>query len=138
MNTAILEIIISIISSFLGVDLKEIKKNLNKETLKKPENVEISESIDLVSKNLLESKEIIEHTLIEMGKQKKLFEQTKQEAELSEQIANLNKDQVDALNNLLETTLNKQEKKSFPKTFLWNLFFCFLSAIVGYILGEFL
>ena len=35
MYTARLGIIISIISSFLGVDLKEIKKNLNKETLKK-------------------------------------------------------------------------------------------------------
>lgn len=35
MNTAILEILISIISSFLGVNIKEIKKILNKESIKK-------------------------------------------------------------------------------------------------------
>lgn len=73
-----------------------------------------------------------------MEKQKKLFEQMKQEAEISQQITSMNREQVDALNKLLENTLNKQEKKAFPKTFLWNLFFCLLSAIIGFVLGKFL
>ena len=34
MNTAILEVLISVISSFLGVNLKDIKASLNKENLK--------------------------------------------------------------------------------------------------------
>lgn len=138
MNTAILEIIVSIISSFLGVNLREIKKILNKENAKIREDTEISESIDVVSKNLADSKEIIEDALIEIEKQKKLFEQMKQEAEISQQITSMNQKQVDALNKLLESTLNKQEKKSFPKTFMWNLFFCILSAILGFVLGKFL
>lgn len=138
MNTAILEIIVSIISSFLGVNLREIKKILNKENDKIRENTEISESIDVVSKNLADSKEIIEDALIEIKKQKKLFEQMKQEAEISQQITSMNQKQVDALNQLLESTLNKQEKKSFPKTLMWNLFFCILSAILGFVLGKFL
>ena len=50
----------------------------------------------------------------------------------------MNQEQVEALNKLLENTLNKQEKKAFPKTFLWNLFFCLLSTILGYILGKLL
>jgi len=138
MNTAILEIIVSIISSFLGVNLREIKNILNNENVKIRENTEISESIDIVSKNLADSKEIIEDALIEIEKQKKLFEQMKQEAEISKQITSMNQKQVDALNQLLESTLNKQEKKSFPKTFMWNLFFCILSAILGFVLGKFL
>ena len=138
MNTAILEIIVSIISSFLGVNLREIKKILNKENDKIRENTEISESIDVVSKNLADSKEIIEDALIEIEKQKKLFEQMKQEAEISQQITSMNQKQVDALNQLLESTFNKQEKKSFPKTLMWNLFFCILSAILGFVLGKFL
>ena len=138
MNTAILEIIVSIISSFLGVNLREIKKILNKENDKIRENTEISESINVVSKNLADSKEIIEDALIEIEKQKKLFEQMKQEAEISQQITSMNQKQVDALNQLLESTLNKQEKKSFPKTLMWNLFFCILSAILGFVLGKFL
>ena len=138
MNTAILDIIVSIISSFLVVNLREIKKILNKENDKIRENTEISESIDVVSKNLADSKEIIEDALIEIEKQKKLFEQMKQEAEISQQITSMNQKQVDALNQLLESTLNKQEKKSFPKTLMWNLFFCILSAILGFVLGKFL
>lgn len=138
MNTAILEIIISVISSFLGVNLKDVKKSLNKESLKNSGNIKISESIDSVSKNLENSKEIIENALLEIERQKKLFEQMKQEAEISQQITTMNQEQVDALNKLLESTLNKQEKKTFPKTFLWNLFFCLLSAILGFVLGKFL
>lgn len=138
MNTAILEVLISIISSFLGVNLRDIKKTLDKENLKSSGNLEISESIDTVSKKLEDSKDIIENALLEIEKQKKLFEQMKKEAEISQQITTMNQEQVTALNELLESTLNKQEKKSFPKTFLWNLFFCVLSAILGFVLGKFL
>ena len=138
MNKAILEVLISVISSFLGVDLKAIKASLNKEKLKTSEDNVISENIDYVSKNLKNSKEIIENALLEMEKQTKLFEQMKQEAEISQQITSMNQEQVEALNKLLENTLNKQEKKAFPKTFLWNLFFCLLSTILGYILGKLL
>lgn len=138
MNTAILEVLISVISSFLGVNLKDIKASLNKENLKTSEDNVISVSIDSVSKNLQDSKEIIENALLEIEKQKKLFEQMKQEAEISQQITTMNQEQVNALNTLLENTLNKQEKKIFPKTLLWNLFFCLLSAILGYILGKLL
>ena len=66
MNTAILEVLISVISSFLGVDLKAIKASLNKEKLKTSEDNVISENIDYVSKNLQNSKEIIENELLEM------------------------------------------------------------------------
>lgn len=131
-----MEVLISVISSFLGVNLKDIKASLNKENLKTSEDNVISVSIDSVSKNLQDSKEIIENALLEIEKQKKLFEQMKQEAEISQQITTMNQEQVNALNTLLENTLNKQEKKTFPKTLLWNLFFCLLSAILGYILGK--
>ena len=138
MNTAILEVLISVISSFLGVNLKDIKTSLNRGNLKNSEGNVISESIDSVSKNLQNSKEIIENALLEMEKQKELFEQMKHEAEISQQITAMNQEQVNALNTLLESTLDKQEKKAFPKTLLWNLFFCLLSAMLGYVLGKLL
>ena len=46
----------------------------------------------------------------------------------SQQISLMNEEQVIALNELLKNTLDKQEKKAFPKTLLWN-FFCVLSAV---------
>ena len=132
-----MELCISIISMFLDIDIKNIKKGLDKKTNNK-ESLEITESIDTVSKKLEESKLIIENALLEMNNQKKLFEQMKKEAEISQQVASMNKEQVSAFNELLENTLTKQDKKSFPKTFLWNLFFCILSAILGFLLGKFL
>lgn len=137
MNSIIMELCISIISMFLDIDIKNIKKGLDKKTNNK-ESLEITESIDTVSRKLEESKLIIENALLEMNNQKKLFEQMKKEAEISQQVASMNKEQVSAFNELLENTLTKQDKKSFPKTFLWNLFFCILSAILGFLLGKFL
>ena len=130
------EIYISLVSNIIGIDLK--KRVLDKEKLRKSGQVEISDSIDVVSKKLEESKDIIDNALLEMEKQKKLFVQMKKDAEISQQVSEMNKQQVEALNVLLENTLNKQEKKSFPKTFLWNLFFCILSAILGFVLGKYL
>ena len=122
------EIYISLVSNIIGIDLKQIKRVLDKEKLRKSGQVEISDSIDVVSKKLEESKNIIDNALLEMEKQKKLFVQMKKDAEISQQVSEMNKQQVEALNVLLENTLNKQEKKSFPKTFLWNLFSSAYSA----------
>ena len=138
MYTFLFDICVAIVSLISGKDLKEIKKVFDKGKTENVENLEISESIDIVSKKLEESKEIIDVALLEMEKQKSLFEQMKREAEISQQISSMNQEQVSALNELLENTLNRQEKKVFPKTFLWNLFFCILSAILGFALGKFL
>ena len=129
MNKLILELYISVISSVLGINLKDIKKVINKGKLKDAGKLEISESIDDVSKKLEDSKEIIETALLEIEKQKELFIQMKKEAEISQQISSMNQEQVTALNEILKNTLDKQEKKAFPKNLLWNLFFCVLSAV---------
>lgn len=138
MNTLLFEICAALISSLGGINLKDIKRVFDKEKTESAENLQINESIDIVSKKLEDSKEIIEVALYEMEKQKRLFEQMKKEAEISQQITSMNQEQVSALNELLENTLNRQEKKAFPKTILWNLFFCILSAILGFALGKFL
>lgn len=130
-NWSIMDVMISIASSFIGADLKRIKKALNRDT----DNIDISERIDVVCKNLDQSKEAIETTLAEIEKQKKEFEQLKQEAELSQKIANMNKEEIEALNQVLEATLDKQEKKAMPKTIGINIVFCVASAVLGAVLG---
>ena len=137
MNKLILELYISVISSVLWINLKDIKKVINKGKLKDAGKLEISESIDDVSKKLEDSKEIIETALLEIEKQKELFIQMKKEAEISQQISSINQEQVTALNEILKNTLDKQEKKAFPKNLLWNLFFCVLSAVLGFVLGRY-
>ena len=137
MNKWISELYVSAISSVFGINLKDVVKVINKEKLKDSGKLEISESIDDVSKKLLDSKEIIETALLEIEKQKELFMQMKKDAEISQQISSMNQEQVTALNELLKNTLDKQEKKAFPKTLLWNLFFCVLSAVLGFVLGRY-
>ena len=55
MNKLILELYISVISSVLGINLKDIKKVINKGKLKDAGKLEISESIDDVSKKFVEA-----------------------------------------------------------------------------------
>lgn len=126
------------ISAILDVDLKDIQKTLVKAKLKNAGKLDISDNIDAVSKKLEDSKEMIETALLEVEKQKTLFDQMRKEAEISQQISSMNQEQIDALNEILEKTLNKQEKKTFPKTIFWNLFFCVLSAVLGFVLGKYL
>ena len=136
MTNAMSDLMSAIISISIGVDIDSIKKVFEKTKLEKSETTEISASIDVVRIKLEESKGIIDNALREMDKQRQLYEQMKTEAEISQQISSMNEEQVKALGILLEKTLNTQEKKSFPKNFLWNLFFCILSAVVGYALGK--
>lgn len=136
MYDILLEISINIISTFLGADLKEIKRSLNRKTTQNTDS--ISESIESVNIQLQKSKDIIDTALFEIEKQKKEFEELKKEAEISKQISEMNSEQVSALNHLLEGTLNKQEKKALPKNILFNLFFCILSAVIGFLLGKYL
>lgn len=137
MNT-LFEIYLSILSASIGIDFKGIKKSLDRRKLVESGNHEISDSIDIVSEKLEDSKQIIDNALLEIEKQKKLYEQLKADAELSKQISSLNKEQIDAVTSILEGTLNQKDKNSFYKTFFWNLFFCVLSAVLGFLLGKFL
>ena len=137
MNT-LFEIYLSILSASIGIDFKGIKKSLDRRKLVESGNHEISDSIDIVSEKLEDSKQIIVNALLEIEKQKKLYEQLKADAELSKQISSLNKEQIDAVTSILEGTLNQKDKNSFYKTFFWNLFFCVLSAVLGFLLGKFL
>ena len=138
MKSIFKDIYINIISDFLGVDLKRINKLLNSKKLESSGKIGITDNIDKVSRKLEESKEIINDALIEMENQKRAFEEIKKEAETSTQIASMNKEQISALNDVLESTLNAQEKKSLPKTLLINFFFCVLSAVLGFVLGKYL
>lgn len=83
-----------------------------------------------------ESKEIIDKALLEMDKQKKLFEQMEKDAEISQRISSMNSEQISALNEVFEKTLDKQDRKSLPKNLFINLFFCVLSAVMGFVLGK--
>lgn len=119
------EIILSVLSYFVGIDLKELRKTFKKGKSLNTDTYRISENIDIVSQKLEESKDIIDNALLEMDRQKKLYEKMKKEAEISQQVSSMSKEQISAVNEILEKTLIKQDKKSFSKNLLLNCFFVF-------------
>ena len=125
------DILVSLTSSFIGIDLKRIKRAINRDT----DSTDISKRINAVCKNLDQSKEAIETTLAEIEKQKKEYEKLKKEEKMKQKIANMNKEEIEALNQVLEATLDKQEKKAMPKTIGINIVFCVASAVLGAVLG---
>lgn len=137
MNLKFAELLINGCFPFYA-DFKKIFDTIYNDGKTDSSNNDIINSIDSVNEKLIDSKEIIEKALVEIEKQKNTFKKIEQEAQLNKQISNMNKEQIEALNKVLEKTLNIQEKKTFPKTFLLNLFFCLLSALLGYLLGKFM
>lgn len=54
------------------------------------------------------------------------------------QICYIQENHVMTLNNISETKTDNHGKQPFPKTFLSNLFFCVLSAVLGFLLCKYL
>lgn len=127
------ELIASLILNLITFLLRFARGNILEENKHKND---ITQNIDTVNAKLLESKQIIEKAMGEIEEQKKIFEQMKQEAEISRQVSLLNQDQVNAFNTILSNTLDRQERKSLPKNIGLSLFFCVLGAVLGFILGK--
>lgn len=132
----IVALCLSVVEFFYGINLNDFLKILKNQKTVDSDALEISQNLDKVKLQLEDSKRTIDDALNKMDEQKKLFEQMKRDAAISEQIQSLNHEQVEALSKELEKTLDKQDKKSFPKNFLWNMFFCVLSALIGFYLGK--
>lgn len=104
---------------------------------KRPENKiesDLSQSIEVVEKQLSTSKYAIDAVLSELEKQKENVDNLKKQAELYGRMSSLSEEQKQAIT----TFLTQHEKKSAKANWYWNLFFCCLSAVIGWLLGRFL
>lgn len=73
----------------------------------------------------------------EFQQQKELAEKWSKEAETSQIIASLSEKEVEAVTKLFGGVLKEDEKKSSKKSW-WNLFFCLLGILGGYLVSKYL
>jgi len=80
-------------------------------------------------------------TLIDIQEQLKeriaFVEKLNKQAKEAETIAALNKEQVNAINEILRINLEKNERKSFLKGFLVNFVFFVAGAVLSYLVAAY-
>ena len=75
---------------------------------------------------------------IEFQQQKELAKKWQKEVETSKIIASMSEKEIEAITKLFGGVIKEDEKKSTRRTWLWNLFFCLLGIIGGYLVSKFL
>ena len=69
---------------------------------------------------------------------KELAEKWHKEAETSQIIASMSEKEVEAITKLFGGVLKEDGKKSNRRSGWWNLFFCLLGIVGGYLVSKFL
>lgn len=141
----ITEILISIIagvaSSLLGVsdtfiELFFKKKRILENDKKAQETLSIK--LERLTKNLHETSTLMEEIETEFQQQKELAEKWNKEAETSQIIASMNEKEIEAVTKLFGGVIKEDEKRTSRKSWWWNLFFCIIGIIGGFLVSKYL
>lgn len=140
-NNMITTLLIDILSSLTGVSFTIIELFFKKERILKKEKKTqeaLSNKLEKLTINLHETAELMAEIEVEFLQQKELAEKWKKEAETSQLIAAMSEKEIEAVTKLFGGVLESGERKSSKKSWWWNLFFCLLGIIGGYIVSKFL
>ena len=113
-----------------------IKIKKQKEYQKNPEALSLK--ISELSDSLKKSSELMSDIEVEFIKQKEFTKRLKEEAETSQLIASLNREEVDAVNRIFSSTVKKEGRKSSNISVAWNAFFCLIGLVGGYFITKYL
>lgn len=139
-----IELLISIatafLSSLLGVNypaLKDIYKKINLLSHDKKHQEILSMKIEKLTENLHNSSELMMEIEKEFAKQKELAQKWEEEAKTSQIVASMKQEEIEAISKLFGGQLEKENKKSSYKSFIWNVVFCIVGIIGGYITSKY-
>lgn len=125
----------NVFGNILGIDIKELRKILDKKNYNEAEN-NLLESFDIIQEKLTESQIIIENTLKEVSEQKNVFEKMSRDAEICKNMLELNEEQFDSMRILIERPIKIEGKKATINTIVFGAFFCILGVALGYLLAQ--
>jgi len=128
---AMVDIEMQMIANMLGIDKKLLKKVFRRNQIKE---LNITDNFHIIQDKLNETQEIIENVLKEVDEQKIIFEQKKEEADISMKISKLNQEELDAVNKLLKDSFTKEGKRSNVINIALGLIFCILGVVIGKII----
>ncbi len=139
-----IELLISIASAFLssllGVNhsaLKDIYKKINLLSHDKKHQEILSMKIEKLTENLHNSSELMMEIEKEFAMQKELAQKWEEEAKTSQIVASMKQEEIEAISKLFGGQLEKENKKSSYKSFIWNVVFCIVGIIGGYITSKY-
>ncbi len=145
MLTEVLEIISSLLfstaSNILGISEDFIgllfKKRKIAHSEKKQQDI-LSEKINQLTVSLHESSQLMNEIEVEFEKQKQLAEKWEEEADTSKAIAEMHQKEIEAVSKILSKQLKTENKKSDKKAFIWNVAFCAIGILGGYLISKLL
>ena len=124
-------------SALLGPDydilrlfLIDIKKQ--REFQRNPEALSIK--IDELTNSLRKSSELMSDIEAEFIKQKDFAMKLKEEAETSQLIASMKREEVDAVNRIFSSTVKNEGRKSSRISVVWSAVFCIIGLFGGILL----
>ena len=136
-----IEVLASLMSVLTGIsdtfiELFFRKKRILAEDKKTQET--LSKKLEKLTEHLHQTSVLMAEIETEFQQQKKLAERWSKEAETSQIIASLSEKEVEAVSKLFGGVLKEDEKKNSKKTWCWNLFFCLLGILGGYLVSKYL
>lgn len=137
----LIDVLIEILSSLIGVSTSALKPLFEKANLLKQDkkNSELlTDKIEELTVSLRKSSELMSEIEIEFTKQKELADKWKEEATTSEIIASLNQKEVAAVSKIFGGEIEKESKKSSRWSLFWNILFCVIGLVGGYLVSKFL
>lgn len=134
-------IMINTASGILGISEDLIKNLFKKKQIANSEKKQqeiLSEKIRRLTSSLQESSQLMNEIEEEFQKQKELAKEWEKKADMSRTIAAMHQEEIDAVSKLLSKQLRSEGKKSDRKSFVWNIVFCIIGIIGGYLTSKYL
>jgi len=142
MNTELVTAIISIIAALAGGSISVAFEIMVRFLKKKKQEDESKEDIAGKIKSIFASLSKSAADLVDMQEQLReriaFVEDLSAKAKQAEEIASLNKEQVDAINQILGDNLQKEGRRGFWKSVLVNFIFFIMGATASYFISVYL
>lgn len=139
LSETVIAVLSVILSGLIGVNVNIIEIFLKKRKIheheKKYQEI-LSKKIEKLTQSLHESSQLMTEIEAEFDRQKQLAEKWKNEAEISQVVAAMNQEEIDAVTKLFGSQIAKENKKSGRQSWWWSLFFCLLGIVGGYIIAR--
>jgi t-SNARE complex subunit (syntaxin) len=135
MDYTFIQIIIDILTVLLAGSLLSIAWQMRRRLAKPKEQIyTVEDRIRILSHSLAEVTNLISQIEAEVRTRSALVEKLKKDAELYNQIVEINKPEVEAVAQLLRGELKQESKKNFWLGVAVNFVFFVLGALTGFLL----
>lgn len=140
LTEVISEILITLASAVIGVNSSKLKELFRKTRIaqdtKKQQQV-LSEKIERLTESLHQSSVLMTEIEEEFEKQKLLAVKWQEEADTAKILAEMHQEEIAAISKVLGVQLAKEGKKSDRKALFWNIVFCVVGIVGGYLVSKF-